>query len=80
MRIAFVHDGLLIRCWVFDILALGQPRLIAVRSLPAALMRAITSRCVFDHGRHVVGVGVNDGAGVARDRHMVFPENQIDRA
>ena len=33
--------------------------------------------CVFDHGRHVMGVGVNDGVGVAHDRDMAFPEDQV---
>src|SRR5256885_8234610 len=32
---------------------------------------------VFDHGGHVVGVGVNDVLGIPRDRDMAFPENQI---
>ena len=32
---------------------------------------------VFDHRRHVVGIGVNDGIGVACDRHMALPEDQI---
>ena len=32
---------------------------------------------VFDHGRHVMRVGVNDGVGIARDRDMAFPENQV---
>src|SRR5262249_50216417 len=30
-----------------------------------------------DHGRHVVGVGVNDRIGVAHDRDMALPENQV---
>ena len=32
---------------------------------------------VFDHGRHVMRVGVNDGVGIARDRDMAFPEDQV---
>ena len=52
-------------------------RLMAVISLPAALMRAMASRGVFDRGRHVMRVGVNDGVGIAHDRDVAFPENQI---
>ena len=32
---------------------------------------------VFDRGRHVMRVGVNDGVGVAHDRDMAFPEDQV---
>jgi hypothetical protein len=64
-------------CWrvVFDIFCLGPrrrdvqaSRLIAVISLPAALMRAMASAVFFDRGRHVMGVGMNDGVGIAHDR------------
>src|SRR5215211_1331483 len=33
--------------------------------------------CILDHGRHVMRVGVHDGLGVAHDRHMALPEDQI---
>ena len=46
-------------------------------SLPAALMRAIGLAGVFDHRRHVIGVGVNDALGIAHDGDVAFPENQI---
>jgi hypothetical protein len=32
---------------------------------------------VFHGGRHVMRIGVDDAVGVARDRHVAFPENQI---
>ena len=32
---------------------------------------------VFDHGCHVVRIGMNDCGRVARDRDMAFPENQV---
>ena len=56
---------------------LNLSRLIGVISLPVALIRAMASRGVFDHGRHVMRIGVNDGVGIARDRDMAFPENQV---
>jgi hypothetical protein len=33
--------------------------------------------CVFDHGRHVMRVGVDDRVFIPCDRDMAFPENQI---
>src|ERR1700722_4367612 len=32
---------------------------------------------VFNDGRHVVRVGVNNGVGIPRDRNMAVPENQV---
>src|SRR5215470_865155 len=32
---------------------------------------------VLDHGRHVMRVGVHDGVGIAYDRDMAFPEDQV---
>src|ERR1700761_3803856 len=33
--------------------------------------------CVLDRGRHVVRIGVDNAVGIADDRDMAFPENQV---
>src|SRR5689334_16852186 len=32
---------------------------------------------ILDHGCHVMGVGVHDAVGIARDRDMALPEQEI---
>src|SRR5262245_58800939 len=32
---------------------------------------------VLDHGRHVMRVGMHDAVGIAHDRDMAFPEDQV---
>jgi hypothetical protein len=50
--------------------------LIARTLLPGPDPRDGVSR-VFNHGRHVMRIGVHDAVGIAYDRDMAVPQNHV---